>query len=158
MHYICSLFIDDIMNIRLIFRMWLLIILPLFLITSGCKKGPPDGNYCAKVQFVQPGTKKNASLTIIAEVKDNQVTQFSFPDGHFDVSPLKPVKIPQDGKFTAVSTQGTVYKVTMQGGAEKCLKAQNMVQCKGLSKDGNRCGRFTDNKNGLCWQHKGQKR
>ena len=146
------------MNFRFIFRMWLLIILPLMMITSGCKKGPPDGNYCAKVQFVQPDTKKNASLTIIAEVKDNQVKEFSFPDGHFDVSPLKPVKIPQDGKFTVVSTKGTVYKVTMQGGAEKCLKAQNLVQCKGSSKDGKRCKRFTDNKNGLCWQHKSQKK
>ncbi len=137
---------------------WWLIILPFIsIVIPGCKKGPPDGSYCAKVQFVQPETKKNASLTIIADVKDNQVMEFSFPEGHFDVSPLKRVKIPQNGKFTAVSTKGTVYTVVMQGGAEKCLKAQNMVQCKGLSKDGKRCKRFTDYKNGYCWQHKSQK-
>lgn len=129
----------------------------LIMVVIGCKKGPPDGNYCAKVQFLNPTSNRNSTLTIIAEVKNNQVTEFSFPDGHHDISPLKPVKIPQDGKFIVASTKGTIYNVQMQGGAEKCMKAKNMVQCKGHSKDGKRCQRFTDNKNGLCWQHKSQK-
>lgn len=146
------------MNIKFIMRIWLVISLTVIISSTGCKKGPPDGNYCAKVQFTHPETKRNVTLTIIAEVKNNEAIEFSFPEGHHDVSPLKPAQIPQDGKFSAVSTNGTVYKVQMLGGAEKCLKAQNMVQCKGLSKDGKRCKRFTDNKNGLCWQHKNQKR
>ncbi|MGB4960280.1 MAG: hypothetical protein WBO36_12445, partial [Saprospiraceae bacterium] len=111
----------------------------------GCKKkGPPDGNYCAKVQFNHPETKRPSTLTIIAEVKDNKAVDFSFPEGYPDTCAIKPTFIPEDGKFTAVSARGIIYKVEMIGDAEKCLKAQNMLQCKGLSKDGNRCKRFTD--------------
>jgi hypothetical protein len=129
----------------------------ILLSMIACKKGPPDGNYCAKVQFLHHERNKFSTLNLIAEVKNNQLIGLSFPEGHTDTSSIKPVNIPQDGKFTAVSVKGTVYKVQMIGGADKCVKAHNMVQCKGLSKDGVRCKRFTDSKNGLCWQHKNQR-
>ncbi len=44
----------------------------------------------------------------------------------------------------------------LKGPAENCKQATNMVQCKGKSKEGKICQRYTDNKGGFCWQH-GQK-
>lgn len=120
---------------------------------TGCKNKPKDGNYCAKVVYQKVDSKKTATFTIIVEVKNNQLVDVSFPEGHYDTSEIKPVEIPSDGKFTAVSNAGYVYKVQMQGPAEKCMKATNMVQCKALTSTGKRCQRYTDNKNGLCWQH-----
>lgn len=123
---------------------------------ASCKKGPPDGNYCAKVQYKSKATGNMATYTIITEVKENKLTDISFPEEHYDSSDVIPVNIPADGKFSAVTQSGQVYKIAMQGPAEKCLKALNMVQCKGLSKDGKRCKRYTAGKNGLCWQHGGK--
>ena len=128
----------------------------VFLTFTACRKGPPDGSYCAKVQFLDKNTSKMATYTIITEVKDNKLTEISFPEEHYDRTAVKPVKIPSDGKFSAVTQSGEIYKITMQGPAEKCLKAVNMARCKGLSKDGKRCKRYTANKNGLCWQHAGK--
>ena len=126
----------------------------LILASLGCKKGPPDGNYCAKVIYQNPDAKKQSSYTLIVEVKDNQLISISFPEEHYDQSAIKAIKIPKDGKFTVVSLSGIVYKVEMKGPADECMNAVNMVQCKGKSKDGKRCKRFTTNKNALCWQHK----
>ena len=128
----------------------------LILTSLSCKKGPPDGNYCAKVLYQHPEHKGQSSYTLIVEVKDNQLIDISFPEEHYDHSAIKAVKIPIDGKVTVVSQSGSVYKVEMKGPAEECLKAINMLQCKGTSKEGKRCKRFTPNKNGLCWQHKNQ--
>lgn len=132
-----------------------ILVLSFLMITLiSCKKSPPDGNYCAKV-FYQ-NNNKQSSYTVIVEVSKNQLIDISFPEAHYDQSAIKPITIPENGKVTAVSTSGQVYKVEMQGPAEKCMKATNMTQCKGKSKDGNRCKRFTSNKNGLCWQHDGK--
>lgn len=120
---------------------------------TSCKHKPKDGNYCAKVTYQKADSKKTGTFTIIVEIKDNQLIDISFPEGHYDTSAIKPVEIPTDGKFTAVSQAGHIYKVQMQGPAEKCMKATNMVQCKGTTSAGKRCQRYTDNKNGLCWQH-----
>lgn len=128
--------------------------LSILLLFTSCKKTPPDGNYCAKVIFSNSAIKKQSYYTLIVEVKDNKLTDISFPEEHFDQSEIKPVEIPKDGKVTVVSNSGNVYKVEMKGPAEDCLNAVNMVQCKGKSKGGNRCKRFTSNKSGFCWQHK----
>jgi hypothetical protein len=128
----------------------------IFLTFVACKKTPPDGDYCAKVYYQNAGSKKQSSYTVIVEVSKNQLIDISFPEAHYDHSDIKPITIPENGKVTAVSKSGQVYKVEMQGPAEKCIKATNMVQCKGKSKNGNRCKRNTDSKDGLCWQHKGQ--
>lgn len=129
----------------------------IFLLAmSACKKTPPDGNYCAKVIYQNPAVNKQSSYTLIVGVKDNKLIDISFPGEHYDQSEIKAVEIPADGKVTVVSQAGNVYKVEMKGPAEECLKATNMLQCKGLSKDGKRCKRFTANKNGLCWQHQGK--
>ncbi len=120
---------------------------------SGCKRTPKDGNYCAKVIYQKEDSKKNGTFTIIVEVKNNQLVDISFPEGHYDTSGIKPVDIPVDGKFTAVSQAGYIYMVQMEGPAEKCIKASNMVQCKGTTSSGKRCQRYTDNKSGFCWQH-----
>lgn len=130
--------------------------LAVVLLFTACKKGPPDGNYCAKVRYQNKNTGKMATYTIITEVKGNKLMDISFPEEHPDKSAVKPVTIPKDGKFTAVTESGEVYMIHMEGPAEKCLKAVNMVQCKGLSKDGKRCKRYTAGKNGLCWQHTGK--
>ena len=128
----------------------------VMLIIPGCKRKPPDGNYCAKVYYQHPQAKKQAFYTLIAEVKDNKLIDISFPEEHYDQSEIKATEIPLDGKLTVVSLSGNIYKVEMQGPAEKCMNAVNMLQCKGKSKDGSRCKRFTGNKNGLCWQHQNQ--
>lgn len=128
----------------------------LILTGLSCKKGPPDGNYCAKVIYQNPDAKKQSSYTLIVEVKDNQLISISFPEEHYDHSAIKAIKIPTEGKLTVVSQSGSVYKVEMKGPADECMKAVNMVQCKAKSKDGKRCKRFTANKNALCWQHKDQ--
>ncbi len=120
---------------------------------TGCKRKPKDGNYCAKVTYQKADSKKNGTFTIIVEVKNNQLIDISFPDGHYDASVIKPVDIPIDGNFTAVSQAGHIYKIQMEGPAEKCLKASNMLQCKGTTGSGKRCQRYTDNKSGYCWQH-----
>ena len=133
-----------------------LFLLSIMLIITSCKKTPPDGNYCAKVIYSDSDSKKSASYTVIVEVKDNKLVDISFPEQHYDQSEIKAIEIPNDGKVTVVSQSGSVYKVEMKGPAEKCLNAINMLQCKGLSKDGKRCKRFTGNKNGLCWQHQGK--
>jgi len=125
----------------------------VILSVPGCKKKPPDGNYCAKVMYQNPAVNKQSSYTLIVEVKDNKLMDISFPEEHYDQSEIKATEIPTDGKVTVVSKSGNVYKVEMKGPAEECLNAVNMLQCKGLSKDGKRCKRFTSNKNGLCWQH-----
>lgn len=130
-----------------------LTVLSVVLLFAACKKGPPDGNYCAKVQYQNKGTGKMSTYTIITEIKDNKLVDISFPEEHADKSSVKPVVIPKDGKFTAVTEAGEVYKIQMQGPAEKCIKSTNMIQCKGMSKDGKRCKRYTASKNGLCWQH-----
>ena len=142
---------------RLFANGWVILLLGVLTLGS-CKKQPPDGIYCAKVQYNNSETGRLSYLMLIAEIKDNTLIDISFPEGHTDQSQLKPIKIPENGEFTAVSAAGQVYKVQMEGPAEKCLKAKNMLQCKGLSKDGQRCKRYTDNKNGLCWQHKDQKK
>ncbi|HRO07554.1 MAG TPA: hypothetical protein PK047_01720 [Saprospiraceae bacterium] len=138
-------------------------ILPLMVITvllgmmtalGSCKKVPKDGNYCAKVTYQKENSKKTGNFTLIVEVKNNQLVDISFPEGYYDISAIKPVDIPADGKFTAVSASGYVYKLQMIGPAEKCQKAVNMVQCKGTTSSGKRCQRYTDNKSGYCWQHK----
>ena len=90
-------------------------------------------------------------------VKENTLQDINFPEGHYDNSAIKSVKIPEDGKFTAVSEAGQVYKVEMKGPAEKCIGAINLMQCKGKSKSGSQCKRLTGNKNGFCWQHQDQK-
>jgi len=127
------------------------------LILGACKRQPPDGSYCAKVQYNNSETDRMSSLMLIAEIKDNTLIDISFPDDHSDHSQLKPTKIPENGEFSVVSVAGQVYKIQMEGPPEKCFNAKNMLQCKGLSKTGQRCKRYTDNKNGLCWQHKNQK-
>jgi hypothetical protein len=136
-------------------KQWIFLFMVIFTIPS-CKKSPPDGNYCAKVIFQNPDVKKQSTYTLIVEVKDNKLIDISFPEEHYDQSQIKPTEIPSDGKVTVVSQSGSVYRVEMKGPAEKCMNAVNMVQCKGLSKDGKRCKRFTGNKNGLCWQHQGK--
>jgi len=148
----CNIFTK---NIFIKMERYIFFIAIILLITS-CKKTPPDGNYCAKVIYTYSDSKKPSFYTLIVEVKDNKLIDISFPEEHFDLSDIKPVEIPEDGKVTAVSQSGSVYKVEMKGPAAECLKAVNMVQCKGKSKDGNRCKRFTSNKNGLCWQHTGK--
>lgn len=134
-------------------KQYLLLFL-VILVVSGCKKRPPDGNYCAKIIYQNPAAKKQSSYTLIVEVKENKLIDISFPEEHYDQSDIKAMEIPADGKVTVVSQAGNVYKVEMKGPAEECIKAVNMVQCKGKSKDGTRCKRLTGNKNGLCWQHK----
>ena len=136
------------------------------LLTLSCKQKPPDGNYCAKVIYSKPGAKKPVYEMMIVEVKDNQLTDILFPDEHSDTSAIKPAMIPLDGKLTVISLSGQVYKIEMKGAPEKCIsgsktkskKSSNAesTQCKGKSKDGKRCQRMTDNKNGLCWQHDGK--
>jgi hypothetical protein len=130
-----------------------LILFTIILFIPGCKKTPPDGSYCAKVSYAQSGAKKQSFYTLIVEIKDNKLIDISFPEEHYDQSEIKPIEIPKDGKFTAVSQSGNVYKVEMKGPAEECLNAVNMLQCKGKSKDGQRCKRLTSNKSGFCWQH-----
>ena len=133
-------------------KQWIFLFLAILAIPA-CKKKPPDGNYCAKVMYQNPAVNKQSSYTLIVEVKDNKLMDISFPEEHYDQSEIKATEIPTDGKVTVVSKSGNVYKVEMKGPAEECLNAVNMLQCKGLSKDGRRCKRFTSNKNGLCWQH-----
>lgn len=139
-------------------------IFTMLITTIGCKKTPPDGDYCAKVSFVKAGNKNKTSHDIIVAVKKNQLIAINFPADHTDLSPIKPVIIPEDGIFTAVSQSGVVYKIEMKGPPEKCLQASRKkkqekelktkkVQCKGKNKDGKRCQRLTDNKSGFCWQH-----
>ncbi|MBK8517491.1 MAG: hypothetical protein IPL55_14745 [Saprospiraceae bacterium] len=137
-------------------KQWIFLIL-VALMVPGCKQKPPDGNYCAKVLYQNPDTKKQSSYTLIVEVKDNKLTDISFPEEHYDQSEITAVEIPKDGKVTVVSKSGNVYKVEMKGPAEECMKAVNMVQCKGKSKSGSRCKRYTGNKSGFCWQHVDQK-
>jgi len=133
-------------------KQWIFLVL-VILSVLGCKKKPPDGNYCAKVMYQNPAVNKQSFYTLIVEVKDNKLFDISFPEEHYDQSEIKATEIPTDGKVTVVSKSGNVYKVEMKGPAEECVNAVNMLQCKGKSKDGNRCKRFTSNKNGLCWQH-----
>lgn len=128
-------------------------IIGLMISLDSCKKVPKDGSYCAKVIYQKENSKKTGSFTLIVEVKNNQLVDMSFPEGYYDTSAIKPVEIPVDGKFTAVSVSGFVYKIQMIGPAEKCQKATNMVQCKGITSTGKRCQRYTDNKSGYCWQH-----
>ncbi|KXK36846.1 MAG: hypothetical protein J5I52_01005 [Saprospiraceae bacterium] len=133
---------------------WMLLLLwGIFLVLPGCKRQPPDGHYCAKVTYQKQGSKSQGNFTIIVELKDKKLIDISFPEGHYDHSDIKPVDVPLDGKCTAISKAGYVYKVQMLGPAIECMKSANMVQCKVTTKNGNRCQRFTDNKNGLCWQH-----
>lgn len=140
------------------------ILFTLLISTIGCKKTPPDGDYCAKVSFVKAGNKRLTSYDIIVEVKKNQLVDILFPIDHQDSSSIKPVNIPENGKFTAVSQSGVAYKIEMKGAPEKCLQTSRKkknenplktkkVQCKGKNKDGKRCQRLTDNKSGFCWQH-----
>lgn len=136
-------------------KQWIFLFV-VILVIPGCKRRPPDGNYCAKVIFQNPEVNKQLTYTLIVEVKDNKLIDISFPEEHYDQSEIKATEMPEDGKLTVVSQAGNIYKVEMQGPAEKCLKAVNMLQCKGKSKDGNRCKRLTGNKNGLCWQHTGR--
>jgi len=136
-------------------KQWIFLVL-VILSVPGCKKKPPDGNYCAKVMYQNPAVNKQSFYTLIVEVKDNKLMDISFPEEHYDQSEIKETEIPTDGKVTVVSQSGNVYKVEMKGPAEECVNAVNMLQCKGKSKDGNRCKRFTSNKNGLCWQHQGK--
>jgi hypothetical protein len=135
-------------------KQWIFLFLAILVIPA-CKKKPPDGNYCAKIYYQNQNAKKQSSYTLIVEVKDNKLIDISFPAEHYDQSDIKAAEIPEDGKMTVVSQSGSVYRVEMKGPAEECLKAVNMLQCKGKSKDGSRCKRFTSNKNGLCWQHQG---
>lgn len=130
-----------------------LILFVIIIFIPGCKKTPPDGSYCAKVIYAQTGAKKQSSYTLIVEVKDNKLIDISFPEEHYDQSEIRSTEIPKDGKFTVVSQSGNVYKIEMKGPAEECLNAVNMLQCKGKSKDGQRCKRLTSNKSGFCWQH-----
>lgn len=125
----------------------------------GCKHKPPDGTYCAKVSFTHPDAKRQIHEMLLVDVKDNVLTKIHFTEGHFDTSSIQALKIPQDGKMTVVSAIGHVYKVEMKGAPEKCKfkskksEQKHLTQCKGKSKDGKRCQRTTDNKNGFCWQH-----
>ncbi len=136
------------------FSVWMLVVLWAFSVTlTSCKRKPKDGHYCAKVAYQKEDSKKQGTFTIIVEIKDNHLTDISFPDGHYDTSQIKPIEIPTDGNFTAVSNAGHIYKIQMQGPAEECMKASNMVQCKGNTAAGKRCQRYTDSKSGLCWQH-----
>ncbi len=123
---------------------------------TNCKKGPKDGDYCAKVTFQSSNTEKASVYTLVVSVKDNKLVDINFPETHFDKSSIKSTDIPDDGKFVAVSTSGQVYKVEMKGDAEKCLDAVNLLQCQGKSKSGAACKRLTGNKNGFCWQHQEQ--
>ncbi len=132
------------------------IIIFFLLLLISCKKGAPDGSYCAEVSFKHQETNEMTKYKLLVEVKDQQLQHISFPNGHYDTSSIPVTLIPDNGKCTLVSSMGQMYQVDMKGNAEKCLNASNLVQCRGRVKDGVRCKRLTDKHNGLCWQHQGQ--
>jgi hypothetical protein len=123
---------------------------------SACRKGAPDGTYCADVAFKNADTGKKVNYALVVEVKDQQLVQIVFPKGHSDTSSIPATKISDKGTCTVMSAAGQLYNVKMKGPAEKCLDASNMVQCLGHSKDGDRCKRMSDKPNGFCWQHQSQ--
>lgn len=135
-----------------------LFVLCLCLLSSvyACKKGAPDGQYCAEVSFKHQGKDKLTKYKLLVDVKNQQLVSIRFPEGHYDTTGIPPTNITDKGTCTVVSTQGLIYQVEMKGPAEKCLNATNLVQCLGLAKNGARCKRMTDNAAGYCWQHQEQ--
>jgi hypothetical protein len=119
-----------------------------------CKSGPPDGMYCAEVKYRHIRTGRNLTQKLLVEVNDRQLTKIVFPDDNADTSALIPQNIPDEGKVTVLSRSGDAYYVKMIGTAEKCSQAVNLVQCRGMKKNGERCQRLTDHPSGTCWQHR----
>jgi hypothetical protein len=119
-----------------------------------CKNGPTDGMYCAEVKYRHIRTGRNLTQKLLVEVKDRQLTHIVFPEDNADTSALIPQNIPDEGKVTVLSGAGAAYYIKMIGSAEKCSQAVNMVQCKGMKKNGERCQRMTDHPSGTCWQHR----
>ena len=128
----------------------------VFSSLPSCKKGAPDGQYCAEVTFKHEEKGKMTKYKLLVEVQDNQLNSIRFPEGHYDTTAIPPTIISDKGTCTVVSAKGQMYQVEMKGPAEKCLNATNLVQCMGRAKNGARCKRMTDNTGGYCWQHQQQ--
>jgi len=43
----------------------------LIFLVAACKKGAPDGSYCADVAFKNAGTNKITHYNVLVEVKDS---------------------------------------------------------------------------------------
>jgi len=114
-----------------------------------------DGAYCAEVRYYNPNTGTRSNYSLVVEADKGNLIKIQWPDGgHLDTDHFVPAPIGADSIAVIESDKGSSYTVHLIGKEEDChAKFATRVQCKGITKSGNRCKRMTDNSNGYCFQH-----
>jgi hypothetical protein len=135
----------------------LFLIIAIFQNSIGCKNSTYDGKYCAIVHYYNPNTGTQSDYNLIITAEDNQLERIDFPQGYLDESQFKPATLSNSGNARITTWKGYVYTVDIIGPENGCFdNVPKAVQCKGITKKGNRCKKLTDKPNGLCWQHRNQ--
>jgi hypothetical protein len=119
---------------------------------------PLNGSYCAAVAYSNPNTGTNSSYSLLVDVRDNQVICLHWPQGGvLDLDHFSPAQIFPDSTSKINSFEGKEYRVKIVGPVSDCSDRfeGQLQQCKGTTKQGNRCKRMTENPNGYCYQHGG---
>jgi hypothetical protein len=119
---------------------------------------PLNGSYCADVTYLNPNTGTSSNYSLLVDVRDNRVICLHWPQGGvLDLDHFGPAQIFSDSTSKISSFEGKEYRVKIVGPASDCSDRfeGQLQQCKGRTKQGNRCKRMTDNPNGYCYQHGG---
>ncbi|MCB9319588.1 MAG: hypothetical protein H6570_09920 [Lewinellaceae bacterium] len=116
-----------------------------------------DGAYCAEVTYYNPNTGRESEYTLTIVVDDNELDRINFPNGHLGNDHYEHTEFDWEGYLNFTSERGYEYSVQIIGEASGCYDdLPKAIQCLGITKDGSRCKRLTDNPSGYCWQHERQ--
>ena len=125
---------------------------------SNYKGGYLDNTYCATVRYHNPNTSTQSSYTLIVKVENDEIVEIDWPNGgKLDEENFSDAILDEVGHSSFTSDKGYEYEVQIIGESDGCFNDVPMAkQCKGITKNGNRCKHMTDNPNQLCWQHQNQ--
>lgn len=115
-----------------------------------------DGKYCAEVEYRNRHSGADSNYSLLVDVKDEKVNCIYWPQGgHLDSDHFNPTAIPDNGISLIKTFEGKEYSVKLIGPESTCDERfkDQLHQCKGITKEGNRCKRLTDNESGYCFQH-----
>lgn len=115
-----------------------------------------NGSYCADVRYYNPNTGTYSEYRAKVLVNNNILIKVEFPNGWHDQDEFGYQNIKNKGVAVYI-VRGTQFTVKINKiSAANCYDGMPpAVQCRGVTKKGNRCTRMTDNKGGFCFQHGG---
>lgn len=143
---------------QLIIQNWTVTLFTMCFFVTACKDSSNyNGRYCADVEYYNPNTGKSSEYTLTLSVENNQLVKLDFPQGYLADEDLPTTIFSSDGHTSFTLDKGYKYSIHIIGPESNCFDNQvKPIQCKGITKKGERCKKLTDNANGLCHHHKNQ--